>query len=123
MTIKLLRINQLFLLLSGVLIFAISCTSDKKTNESVESDNPKITKPKLQSGFNAEHLYSPGDNEMGLWVAMTFDNKERLITSDQYGALYRMEVAPIDSDNLVPEMDKPKIQSGKQIADSVIEMG
>ena len=60
---------------------------------------------------------------MGLWVAMTFDNKERLITSDQYSALYRMELAPIDSNNLVPEIDKPKIQSGKQIADSVIEMG
>jgi len=124
MTIKLLRINQLYLLLSIVLIFAISCTSDKKnTNASVESDNPKITKLKLQSGFNAEHLYSPGDNEMGSWVAMTFDNKGRLITSDQYGALYRMEVSPIGSNNLVPEIEKLKIQTETQVADSIIQMG
>ncbi|MBT9190110.1 MULTISPECIES: c-type cytochrome [Zobellia] len=124
MIINFLRINKLNLLLCSVLILATSCTSDKKNeNETVQSDNPKIAKLKLQPGFDAEHLYSPGDNNMGSWVAMTFDNKGRLITSDQYGALYRMEVAPIGADNLTPKIEKLKIQTEAKVADSIIQMG
>ncbi|MDO6820932.1 c-type cytochrome [Zobellia sp. 1_MG-2023] len=124
MIINFLRINKLNLLLCSVLILATSCTSDKKNEgETVQSDNPKIAKLKLQPGFDAEHLYSPGDNNMGSWVAMTFDNKGRLITSDQYGALYRMEVAPIGADNLTPKIEKLKIQTEAKVADSIIQMG
>ena len=36
---------------------------------------------------------------------MTFDNKGRLITSDQYGALYRLELSPIGS-NTPPKIEK-----------------
>lgn len=54
--------------------------------------NPKIDKLKLQAGFKAEHLYSPSESGNGSWVAMTFDDKGRMITSDQYGFLYRLEI-------------------------------
>ena len=64
--------------------------------------NPKIQKLKLLPGFRAEHLHSPSENGQGSWVAMTFDNKGRLITSDQYGWLYRMELPdPGSGDTLV----------------------
>ncbi|MBL7872483.1 MAG: c-type cytochrome [Cyclobacteriaceae bacterium] len=63
--------------------------------ETARPANPKIDKLKLPVGFKAEHLYSPGDNDQGSWVAMTFDNKGRMIASDQYGALYRLELPPI----------------------------
>jgi putative heme-binding domain-containing protein len=46
-------------------------------------------------GFKVERLYSvPADKE-GSWVALTVDNKGRLIASDQYGALYRITPPPV----------------------------
>lgn len=50
----------------------------------------KLSKLKLPDGFQAEHLYSPSENGNGSWVSMTFDNKGRIIASDQYGGLYRV---------------------------------
>ena len=84
---------------------------------------PKLDKLKLQSGFRAEHLYSPSDSNRGSWVAMTFDDRGRLITSDQYGALYRLTLAPIGSDSLTPVIERLQIQNEAPVADSVIQMG
>ena len=108
------------LLLTLVLI--VSCDQKKET-ETAENLPPKLAKLKLQPGFEAEHLYSPGDEGEGSWVAMTFDDKGRLITSDQYGALYRLEVPAIGSDDLTPKIERLNIQTGEQVADSVIQMG
>ncbi len=70
-----------------------------------KGDNPKLDKLKLQPGFKAEHLYSPSDNKQGSWVAMAFDDKGRMITSDQYGFLYRLELPPIGS-GAQPKIEK-----------------
>ncbi len=106
-----------FLLL--FILLASACNSFQEK----ESINPKLDKLKLQPGFKAEHLFSPSENEMGSWVSMTFDNKGRLITSDQYGTLYRMEIPPIGSDSLKPVIEKLMIQTEESVADSVIQMG
>jgi len=66
----------------------------------------KVAKLKLPDGFKAEHIYSPGDLDQGSWVAMTFDDKNRLITADQYGFLYRLEIPAIGSDSLAPKIEK-----------------
>ncbi|QMU31527.1 c-type cytochrome [Adhaeribacter radiodurans] len=66
-----------------------SATTETKA---VQVTSPKVEKLKLPTGFQAEHLYSPSENKQGSWVAMAFDNKGRLITSDQYGFLYRLEL-------------------------------
>ncbi len=76
-------------------LFIIGLAAACQQKETVTSSNPKIDKLKLPVGFKAEHLYSPGDNDQGSWVAMTFDNKGRMITADQYGALYRLELPAI----------------------------
>lgn len=94
---------QKLLLLPLIISFLISCNQEKETTGPV---NPKIDKLKLPSGFTAEHLYSPGENEQGSWVAMAFDDKGRLITADQYGALYRLEIPAIGSDSLTPKVEK-----------------
>ena len=88
------------------LLVSSSCTQEK-TPGADQSQNPKskIEKLKLPDGFHAEHLYSPSANEQGSWVSMTFDDKGRLITSDQYGALYRMELAPIGN-STAPKIEK-----------------
>lgn len=68
----------------------------------LESD-PNIL---VKDGFIVEKLYTPSDMEQGSWVSMTKDDKGRLITSDQYGALYYVEVpeigtkAPIKVDSI-----------------------
>ena len=72
-------------------------------------DSTKTDKLKLLPGFKAEHIYSPSDNKQGSWVAMTFDDKGRMITSDQYGFLYRLEIPPVGSGDLKPKIEKLKI--------------
>ncbi len=69
------------------------------------ADPSKTDKLKLLPGFKAEHLYSPSDNKQGSWVSMTFDDKGRMITSDQYGFLYRLEMPPLGSGS-APKIEK-----------------
>jgi putative heme-binding domain-containing protein len=63
---------------------------------------------KVAEGFRVELLYSVPKSDQGSWVAMTEDDKGRLIVSDQHGALYRLtppelgqEIAP----NAVEKID------------------
>ena len=100
-------IRNLFLL-SAVVLLSASCDTDKKEETQTRqlTGNPKLDKLKLPEGFVAEHLLSPGENDEGSWVAMTFDDKDRLITADQYGFLYRLEIPPIGSESLEPKVEK-----------------
>jgi putative heme-binding domain-containing protein len=107
------------LLLGLVLILAFGCA--KKEEARQLTGNPKLDKLKLPEGFVAELLYSPGENEQGSWVAMTFDDKGRMITSDQYGFLYRLELPPIGSDS-TQKAKVEKLVVGN-VADSLVGMG
>lgn len=49
-----------------------------------------VAELKVKEGFKVELLYSVPKLEQGSWVSMCYDNKGRLIVSDQYGTLYRM---------------------------------
>jgi putative heme-binding domain-containing protein len=62
------------------------------------ADDPKLANLKLPDNFKAERLYSPGEKGQGSWVAMTFDNKGRMIASSQFGNLYRLSIPPIGAD-------------------------
>ena len=107
----------LFLILLAVL--GVGCA--KKETERSLTGNPKLDKLKLPDGFVAELIYSPGENDQGSWVAMTFDDKGRMITSDQYGFLYRLELPAIGSDSTVkPKVEKLQIGN---VADSLVGMG
>ncbi|MFC4097363.1 c-type cytochrome [Euzebyella saccharophila] len=116
-------IKNSFLLLATLLLVVSCGTETSNEADSTENQDPKIAKLKLQPGFKAELLYSPGEAGTGSWVSMAFDDKGRLITSDQYGFLYRMEIPEIGSENLTPKIEKLKIQTGEQVADSVVQMG
>ena len=48
----------------------------------------------LPEGFRAELLYSVPLESQGSWISLTVDPQGRLITSDQYGKLYRVRVSP-----------------------------
>jgi putative heme-binding domain-containing protein len=99
-------LQPVLILLSVVVLISSSCKQETKSpGDKASSGNPKLEKLKLSEGFRAEHLYSPSANEQGSWVSMTFDNKGRLITSDQYGALYRLVLNPI-GDSTVSKIEK-----------------
>ncbi|MCM4166162.1 hypothetical protein KCTC52924_03085 [Arenibacter antarcticus] len=116
--------TRLLIALISAVLLSVSCKDTKKIDTAGnEEQDPKLAKLKLQPGFMAEHLYSPADNEQGSWVAMTFDDKDRLIVSDQYGALFRMEIPTIGAENLTPKIEKLKIKTGEAVADSIIQMG
>lgn len=70
------------------------------------AENPKADKLKLQPGFKAEHLYSISEHHDGSWVSMTFDDKGRIIASDQYGGLYRLTIPAIGSGSTNPTVEK-----------------
>src|ERR1700712_56481 len=94
----------------GVMTF-VGCTDSdtKKVADTRQSADPKIANLKIPDGFNADHLYSPGVNEQGSWVAMTFDDKGRMIASDQYGYLYRVTLPPIGSDTATTKIKVEKL--------------
>ena len=50
---------------------------------------------KIKEGFRVELLYSVPLATQGSWVASCFDDKGRLIESDQYGKLYRVTLPPL----------------------------
>jgi putative heme-binding domain-containing protein len=105
-----------------VLFFAIiGC---KPEPESQTAKNPKLDKLKVLPDFKAEHLYSPSENNQGSWVAMAFDDKGRLITSDQYGALYRLTL-PAFGSNEKTKIEKLAVQHAGSPADTTkqITMG
>jgi putative heme-binding domain-containing protein len=76
-----------------------------------------ITVPK---GFSVEQLYVVPKEDQGSWVALTSDDKGRLIACDQYGALYRMTMPGLPA---VPATsgapDRPSLKPEKL----AIEMG
>lgn len=47
----------------------------------------------VPDGFEVELLYQVPSETEGSWVSMTTDPKGRLLTSDQYGGLYRITIA------------------------------
>ena len=69
----------------------------------------KVDKLTLLPGFKAEHIYSPSDNRQGSWVSMAFDDKGRMIVSDQYGFLYRLDLPPVGSGVQKPRIEKLKV--------------
>lgn len=106
--------------LSLFLVTGILFSCGKGTEEESKPVHPKVAKLKLPEGFKAEHLYSPGEHGQGSWVGMTFDDKGRMVVTDQYGSLYRLEIPAIGSDSLAPKVEKLKIGTGP---DDKIGMG
>src|SRR5882724_11997664 len=51
---------------------------------------------KVKKDFRVELLYTVPMAEQGSWVAMCFDDKGRILTSDQYGKFYRVAPPTLD---------------------------
>lgn len=105
-----LSIKVLLTLFVVILVSIFSTTIKKAAFNSPDNANPKIQKLKLQPNFTAEHLYSPSEAGNGSWVAMAFDDKGRMITSDQYGFLYRLTIPPIGADTNTNKIKVEKLE-------------
>lgn len=102
--------NSIKLIIGTIaLVTAASFTLLRDPSPVVVTGNPKVDKLRLPAGFTAEHLYSPSENKIGSWVSMAFDNKGRMIVSDQYGGLFRLQIPTIGSSNTTPSIEKLKI--------------
>ncbi|MEO5915278.1 MAG: c-type cytochrome [Luteolibacter sp.] len=62
-------------------------------------------------GFKVELLYTVPKEQEGSWVAMTEDDKGRLITSDQYGGLFRVTLPTGKGDEV--KVEPLKLPNGK----------
>ncbi|WP_019987493.1 c-type cytochrome [Rudanella lutea] len=99
------NVAKLGFALAAIAFTGVSWITMQQANTGKPQDPSKTDKLKLLPGFKAEHLYSPSDNKQGSWVSMTFDDKGRMITSDQYGFLYRLEMPPIGAGG-TPKVEK-----------------
>ncbi|RAK02951.1 putative heme-binding domain-containing protein [Larkinella arboricola] len=102
------RSVKLFLSVSALALLGTSWVTMQvsETDKNPLADNSKIDKLKLLPGFKAEHLYSPSENGQGSWVSMTFDDKGRMIASDQYGGLYRLKIPAVGSGLTKPAVER-----------------
>lgn len=81
-------------------LFMVTACQTKDADNETHAQKSKVEKITVATDFVVEHLYSPSANKMGSWVSMTLDDKGRMIVSDQYGALYRLELPEIGADTL-----------------------
>ncbi|MBX3239734.1 MAG: c-type cytochrome [Chitinophagaceae bacterium] len=101
--------RNLSLALAAALFLSIgivSCKDEKKETGSTATGDPKVDKLKLPSGFKAERLFGPSENNDGSWVSMTFDDKGRLLASDQYGYIYRLTLPAIGDTTTKTSVEK-----------------
>jgi len=67
----------------------------RATNRAVgENKATPIERIKVAKDFKVELLYSVPGNERGSWINLCTDPQGRIITSDQYGGLYRFTPPP-----------------------------
>src|SRR4249919_3934791 len=108
---RLLFPGNVFLLFFAAWVLNSCKNSETKPDTGLSAD-PKIANLKLPAGFHADHLYGPSENGEGSWVSMTFDDKGRLIASDQYGALYRMKIPAIGDTSTKLQIERLDIPLG-----------
>jgi putative heme-binding domain-containing protein len=105
------RNQYLKLMFALLLLTGISCKNKNQTEQFTSTSSiTTANNLKLPEGFHAEKLYSPGENDQGSWVAMTFDDKGRMIASDQYGYLYRVTIPAVGSDTATERVKVEKLE-------------
>lgn len=61
-----------------------------------------VDRIRVAKGFRVELLYSVPSAPQGSWINLCVDSKGRILTSDQYGGLYRIEELPPPGKQLDP---------------------
>jgi len=80
---------------------------ERKADDTV----PEAAEIKAAPGFKVERLYTVPKEQQGSWVAITEDHRGRLITSDQYGGIYRITL-PSDGSKTAPVVEPLTLPNG-----------
>jgi putative heme-binding domain-containing protein len=72
--------------------FAPVVSADDTSRTDFDATATPAEKIHVPDGFSVELLYSVPKEQQGSWVNLCVDGKGRLIVSDQYGKLYRVDV-------------------------------
>jgi hypothetical protein len=72
---------------------------------------PEAADIKVTTGFKVERLYTVPKEQQGSWVAITEDQRGRLITCDQYGGIYRITL-PSDGTKTAPVVEPLTLPNG-----------
>ena len=84
-----------------VYLICFSLVAQDKTGQNRATPVSNI---KVATGFKVELLYSVPSKDQGSWVNLCVDNKGRIIVSDQFGGLYRMQPpsagSPLDPESI-----------------------
>lgn len=72
--------------------------------------DPVTASLRVPEGFRVERLHSPRMKGQGSWVSMTFDDKGRMLASDQHGYLYRLSIPAIGADTAVEKVRSERIE-------------
>lgn len=75
-----------------LVLAASSLQAQPGDNASPRPEATPVDQIKVLDGFKVERLYSVPNEQQGSWVAVTMDDQQRFIVSDQYGGLYRFPV-------------------------------
>jgi putative heme-binding domain-containing protein len=111
--IRLPRSSSVFRLtaaLTAALLFAAPSVAadDKPGPTATPAESLKVAKD-----FKVELLYSVPKDREGSWVNLCVDPKGRLVTSDQYGPLYRITPPPIGGKPSETKVEKLPIDIGE----------
>jgi putative heme-binding domain-containing protein len=68
---------------------------------------------KVKKDFKVELLYSVPKDKQGSWVSLCIDPKGRLITSDQYGKLYRVTPPTLNSEAQETKVEELPVDLGE----------
>lgn len=93
--------------LAPALLLALQPLMGQPFDQATSPDQIKIAKD-----FRIELLYSVPKEKEGSWVALTIDDKGRLITSDQDGALYRITPPPLGGSSSETKIEKLSVDFG-----------
>ena len=108
MPLHCLAILLLTCLVSPLLLFGQSQPSKFKKPTATPAELIRAKKD-----FKVELLYSVPRETQGSWVSMCVDPKGRLITSDQYGRLYRVTPPPIGGKAEQTKVEKLPVDLGE----------
>jgi len=93
----------------GLAVLAVAISTGWNGNEGIGPD-PVTATLRVPEGFRVERLHSPRLAGQGSWVSMTFDDKGRVLASDQHGYLYRLVLPPIGADTTVEKVRSERIE-------------
>ncbi|HMO14738.1 MAG TPA: c-type cytochrome [Pirellulaceae bacterium] len=105
-------VGFLFVFVLGLTcVYCADLVDTGTVNQSNLVESSDIPGLKIVEGFQADLIWNVSQ-EQGSWVALAVDSQGRLITSDQYGKLYRISLPAIDATDEKPSVEPINLNIG-----------